>query len=278
MMKINLVTVTNRTTTLRQLINHYKDIVDEFYVVIYETPNTDSIVDDVLNLGITPYKVINGVKYQFEEITKIYNEVKNTKPDEWWIVADIDEFQIYPNSIIEMIEQCEENGWDYITGGFIDRIGKDGTFPIVDAYTNIWHEFPYAGFFGYPLSGSCPNKVCVMKGNVQLSNGQHYAVYNGKTVWGIEGTKHPKRYPIERGFVQVHHFKWDSHVLGRLEEISNIKNYLYWKEYRKMYNMILRNDGKIDISNSEFLFDRLNKNTYIEYKHWNTLTNKIIKI
>ena len=118
-----------------------------------------------------------------------------------------------------------------------------------------------------------------MKGKVQLSNGQHYAVYDNKSVWGIEGTKNPKRYPIERGFIQVHHFKWDSTILDRLEKVSNIKeDYTFWKEYKKMYNNIIRNGGKIDVNNDEFLFDRMSENTYISYKHWETLTNKIIKI
>ena len=278
-MKINLVTITNRSTTLKQMLDYYKDVVDEIYVVVYEPYNEDSIVKDVLELGITPYKVVKGDKYQFERITELYNEIKSTKPDEWWIVADDDELHIYPKDVREMIEECEENNWEFITGGFVDRIGENGEFPITTPSTDLWKLFPYAGFFRYPLSGACPNKVCVMKGRVKVSNGQHYAVYNDKTVWGMEGTKHPKRYPINRGFVQVHHFKWDSTVLDRLDEVSNIKkDYTYWKEYRKMRNMILRNGGKIDISNSEFLFDRLNKNTYIEYKHWNTLTNKIIKI
>lgn len=279
MVKINLVTVTNRVTTLRQMLNHYKDIVDEIYVVVYQKSPNDTILEDVISLGITPYKVVSGDEYQFETVTKLYNEVKLTKPDEWWIVADDDELHIYPTDIRKMIEDCEENGWEFITGGFIDRIGEGGSFPLVTPSTNLWETFPYGGFFRYSLSGACPNKVCVMKGKVKVSNGQHYVIYDGKTVWGVEGTKHPKRYPIERGFVQVHHFKWDSTVLDRLEKVSNIKeDYTYWKEYKKMYNNILRNDGKINLTNSDFLLEKLEKNSYIEYSNWDILTTKIIQI
>lgn len=278
-MKLNLVTVTNKVITLKQMLDHYTDIVDNIYVIAYKTSNDDTIVDDIEKLGITPYKVVTGSPFQYELVTNLYNEIKYTKPDDWWIVADDDELHIYPNDIREMITECEHNGWDFISGGFIDRIGKDGTFPLVTSFTNLWEAFPYSGFFRYPLSGACPNKVCVMKGKVQLSNGQHYAVYDNKSVWGIEGTKHPKRYPIERGFIQVHHFKWDSTILDRLEKVSNIKeDYTFWKEYKKMYNNIIRNGGKIDVNNDEFLFDRMSENTYISYKHWETLTNKIIKI
>ena len=58
-----------------------------------------------------------------------------------------------------MISECEENGWEFITGGFLDRIGEKGEFPLVTKETNIWKSFPLAGFFRYPMSGAMPNKV-----------------------------------------------------------------------------------------------------------------------
>ena len=119
-----------------------------------------------------------------------------TKPNDWWIVSDDDEIQIYPKPIEEMIDECEVKGWEFITGGFLDRIGEDGNFPIVDSETNIWEVFPYSGFFRYPLSGACPNKVCVMKGKIQITNGQHYAHIDGKDVWGEEGV-HTLKIPVE---------------------------------------------------------------------------------
>ena len=130
-MKLNLVTVTNKVITLKQMLDHYTDIVDNIYVIAYKTSNDDTIVDDIEKLGITPYKVVTGSPFQYELVTNLYNEIKYTKPDDWWIVADDDELHIYPNDIREMITECEHNGWDFISGGFIDRIGKDGTFPLV---------------------------------------------------------------------------------------------------------------------------------------------------
>ena len=103
-----------------------------------------------------------------------------------WIVADDDEFHLYPKNIRKMIKECEENGWEFITGGFLDRIGENGTFPKVHKYTDIWKAFPNAGFFRHPMSGACPNKVCVMKGSVDVTAGQHYAIVDedGKNSWG----------------------------------------------------------------------------------------------
>lgn len=279
MLKVNLVTVTSRITSLKQMLDHYSPTVDQIYVVGYKTSPESTIVQDLQNLGVTPFKIVEGPKFQFEIVTQLYNEVKLTKPNEWWIVADDDELHVYPTDITQMIQECEENGWEYITGGFLDRIGENGEFPTILPTTDLWQAFPYAGFFRYPMSQACPNKVCVMKGNVEVCNGQHYAIYDGKTVWGVEGTKHLKRYPPDKGFVQVHHFKWDSTVLGRLEEVSSIReDYTYWKEYRKMLNGILRKDGKINLRNPEFLFEKLKENSYYEYSNWNTLTELIVQI
>ena len=280
MQKLNLVTVVGHNTTLLpHMLKHYKDIVDEIYVVVYRQHELDGILEDVVNLGIKPYKIVTEPKFNWERVTELYNEVKQTKPNEWWVVSDDDEFHIYPKPIREMISDCEENGWEFITGGFLDRIGERGSFPLVKQDTNIWEAFPLAGFFRYPISGAMPNKVCVMKGSVDVTPGQHFAKVDDSDTWRERGWNHPKRYPIKKGFVQVHHFKWDSTVLERLKEVSETKeNYTYWKEYRKMYRGIQLNDWKIDVDNKEYKLQKMIRKNYSEYNEWNELTEVIINI
>tara|TARA_B110000211_G_scaffold224677_1_gene275986 strand:+ start:5 stop:790 length:786 start_codon:yes stop_codon:yes gene_type:complete len=261
------------------MINHYKDIVDEIYVVVYRQNSLDGILEDVLNLGIKPHKIVTEPKFNWERVTELYNEVKQTKPNEWWVVSDDDEFHIYPKPIREMISDCEENGWEFITGGFLDRIGERGEFPLVKGNTDIWKSFPLAGFFRYPMSGAMPNKCCVMKGSVNVTPGQHFAKIDDSDTWRERGWNHPKRYPIEKGLVQVHHFKWDSTVLERLKEVSETKkDYSFWKEYKKMYRGIQINDWKIDINNPEFMFEKMEDNSYFDYTKWKELSDVIVKI
>jgi hypothetical protein len=279
-MKLNLVTVVgNDITMLPHMINHYKDIVDEIFVVVYRQSEDDTILDDILRLGIKPYKVVVESKFNWERVTELYNEVKKTKPDEWWIVSDDDEFHIYPKPIREMIDECEKNGWEFITGGLLDRIGKSGTFPTVTNETDIWKEFPLGGFFRYPMSGGCPNKVCVMKGNIEVTGGQHYARINEEKVWRVEGIKHPLRYPIEKGFIQVHHFKWDSTCIERIKEVSETKeNYTYWREFRDLFINLERNKFLVDINEKDYYIDSIDTYDYSDYKHWSELTQKIVEI
>ena len=279
-MKLNLVTVVgNNITMLPHMIKHYQNMVDEIYVVVYRQDENDTILSDIEELGIKPYKVVVEPKYNWERVTELYNEVKQTKPNDWWIVSDDDEFHIYPKPIREMIGECEENGWDFITGGFLDRIGKAGTFPIVTNETNIWEEFPLGGFFRYPMSGAMPNKCCVMKGSVDVTPGQHFAVIGDTDTWRERGWNHPKRYPIEKGFIQVHHFKWDSTCIERIKEVSKTKkDYTYWKEYREMYIRLKRNKFLVDINEKDYYIDSIDTYDYSDYKHWSELTQKIVEI
>ena len=279
-MKLNLVTVVgNNITMLPHMIKHYQDVVDEIYVVVYRQDENDTILSDIEELGIKPYKIVVEPKYNWERVTELYNEVKQTKPNEWWIVSDDDEFHIYPKPIREMIGECEEKGWEFITGGFLDRIGIGGTFPIVTNKTNIWKEFPLGGFFRYPMSGAMPNKCCVMKGSVDVTSGQHFAVIGDTDTWRERGWNHPNRYPIEKGFIQVHHFKWDSTCVERIKEVSKTKKeYTYWKEYREMYIRLKRNKFLVDINEKDYYIDSIDTYDYSDYKHWSELTQKIVEI
>jgi hypothetical protein len=283
MSKINLVTVVGHNITmLPHMLNHYKDIVDEVYVVVYRQSENDGILKQITDLGITPYMVVTEPKFNWERVTDLYNLVKSTKPNEWWIVSDDDELQVYPKPLKEMISECEENEWEFITGGFLDRIGEGGEFPNVTPTSNVWKLFGNAGFFRYPLSGACPNKVCVMKGSVNVTPGQHYVDFgDGTNSWGKYNIKHKKRYPVGRGegLIQVHHFKWDSTVLERLKEVAETKeDYTFWQEYLKMYKAIEINDWKIDMNNSEFKMEWMVHNSHWDYSKWDRLSRIIVQI
>jgi hypothetical protein len=221
--------------------------------------------------------------FDWNRVTMLYNYITNKETNDWWVIADVDEFHLYPdNDLNKIINYCEENDYAIVRGGFIDRIGANGEFINLKSKISIWEQFPNAGFFRHPMSGACPNKICVMKGSVNVTPGQHYVDFgDGKNSWGRDNIKHPNRYPIGRGegLVQVHHFKWDSTVLERLKEVSETKeDYTYWQEYLKMYKGIEMFDWKIDINNPEFMFERMNTNNHWDYSKWDRLTKKIVII
>ena len=279
---MNLVTVCGHNTTmLHHLLVHYQPLVKNFYVNIYANFKQDPIIKEVTsiceNLGIKPFKVWIEKPFDWAKVTKIYNDTISSKPNEWWIVADDDEFQIYAKPIYEIIEECEENDWEFVRGGFLDRIGENGSFPNINKESNVWKEMPNAGFFRYPLSSAEPNKVTLIKGCHKLTPGQHFIDFgHGKKSLVIE-----KKlcYPVEKNFTQVHHFKWDNSVLQRLKTVSKSNiNKPVSMEYKKMLDAIEKFDFKLNLDDKRFMFERVDLPKYSNYSKWNLLKDKILKI
>lgn len=272
---------------LPHFINHYKDQVDEIQIVVYQSdlfPNLRSDVRDIIceydNIRIV--KTLTERKFDWEKVTSLYNEVKSKYPNDWWIIADIDEFHIYPIKDLKIFIYTiiEKNGWDLVRGGFIDRIGDDGNFPEILPDKSIFEQFPQMGFFRYPMSNACPNKICIMKGYVEITNGQHYAKIDGHTTWRWQGWNHPLIAPYDKYSVQVHHFKWDKSCIDRIKAVAEIKqDYSYSNEYQLMYDKLKTCNFKIDIHNKEYMFE-LSKGIPIfeEYSNWNKLIKKIVSI
>jgi hypothetical protein len=280
---IRLVTVIGHgVELLPHFIKHYITQVDEINIVVYESELHSTLLNDV-NQIIADYdnvkiKLIHEDRvFDWDKVTMLYNYITNKKPNDWWVVADIDEFHLYPNdSLKELIEDCEVNNCEIVRGGFIDRIGRNGTFPKINNDENIFKQFPLAGFFRYPLSSACPNKVCILKGHIEITSGQHYAKIDGHTTWKWQGWTHPLIAPIDEYSVQVHHFKWDSTCIDRIKAIADIqKYYAYSEEYKTMYIQLAKHDFKIDINDSRFMIE---ESGVKRYKQWNKLIKKIVSI
>ncbi|MBC8428568.1 glycosyltransferase family 2 protein [bacterium] len=276
-MRVNLVTVCGHNTTmLKHMLQHYKDFVDEIYVVVYLSSDKDRVLSEVKeitnDLNIDIHKTSVEEPFNWERVTQLYNETKLLKPDDWWIVADDDEFHVYPKPVKTIIEECEEYGYRFVTGAFLDRIGEGGRFRNVNEESDIWNLFPLAGSFRLPISNACPNKVPLVKGHVEITNGQHYVRIKGQDTYG-DRWKHLYRSPY---FIQVHHFKWDMSVTRRLKEVLSIKReYTYHEEYKRMFDYILDNNMKIDITDDRFKIERCGKH-FEDYSQWDKIKDDAI--
>ncbi len=282
MNKLRLVTVTgSRTNTLYHMLKHYAHLVDEMWIVVYEWEESStyesvkSIVSKFSNAKIVRREIRE--KYNWEYVTQLYNEAKAEHPNDWWIISDDDEFHVYSKPLYEITYDCDRNGWQIVRGGFIDRVGKNGIFPTINESENIFEQFPYAGFFRYPMSGACPNKICLVKGSIEITAGQHYAKIDGQTTWRWQGWNHPLIAPIDNYNVQVHHFKWDSTCVERIKAVADVKqSYSFSDEYKKMYQALRSNNFEIDISN--FDMEYCPTANWENYKNWNKLFKQIVSI
>jgi len=284
---VKLITVIGHgTNLLPHFIEHYQKHVDEIIIAIYETDLYPTLSNDINNIIKNYENVSIGITikervFDWEKVTQLYNFIKSKNKNEWFVIADIDEFHLYPeDSLDKLIYDCQENNWDIVRGGFIDRIGKDGEFSELVSDESIWRQFPNAGFFRYPMSKACPNKICVMKGYVDVTSGQHYAKIDDHTTWRWQGWSHPLIAPVETHSVQVHHFKWDSTAIDRVLSVANLnEEYSFSNEYFKLYKELKKTNFKIDLLDPEYMFEiGLTYPEYRSYKNWNKLIKKIISI
>jgi hypothetical protein len=282
---IRLVTVVGHgVELLPHFIKHYLEYVDEIHIVAYVSDISPNIKQDILNIikdyeNVVMCDVVRNRVFDWEKVTQIYNYNKSKHPNDWWVVADVDEFHLYPNNNLkELIDICNEQGFEMVRGGFIDRIGLDGEFSELKDDVPLWEQYPHAGFFRYPMSNANPNKICVMKGHIELTSGQHYAKLDNQTTWKWQGWNHPLIYNL--GYVQVHHFKWDKTSIDRIKLVASIKqDYAYSKEYEQMFLSLRKSRFKIDLTKPEYMFTyNSNKPKFEEYTKWNKLIKKIISI
>ena len=284
---VKLLTVIGHgTNLLPHFIEHYQKHVDEINIAVYETELYPNLTKEVSEI-IKDYEKVNVVitvqerVFDWEKVTQLYNFIKSKQKDSWYVIADIDEFHLYPNDDLrKIIYDCQENNWDIVRGGFIDRIGRGGEFSELVKDKLIWEQYPNAGFFRYPMSKARPNKICIMRGYVDVTSGQHYAKIDDHTTWRWQGWNHPLIAPIETHSVQVHHFKWDSTSIERMLNVANInEEYAYSNEYFQMYKELNKTNFKIDLLNPDFMFELgLNNPEYRSYKNWNKLIKKIISL
>ena len=284
--KVRLLSVIGHGVNLiPHFVKHYSKYVDEIQFVIYQSAIQPFLIDEVSEI-VKDYENVKVVKtiedriFDWEKVTELYNTIKSEKPNDWWVIADIDEFHLYPfDDLKKSIFDCEYNGWIMMRGGFIDRIADDGEFIELKNEQNIFEQYPNMGFFRYPLSNACPNKVCVMKGYVELTTGQHYAKIDGHTTWRWQGWNHPLIAPIDFYSVQVHHFKWDKTCIERIKSVASVnEKYSYSDEYSSMYESLKKNKFKININNSDFMFVKSDNNDYYSYTNWKKLIKKITSI
>jgi len=282
----SLTVIGHGTNLLPHFIEHYTNYVDEIQLVVYETnlyPNLGKEVYEITE-NYSKVKIIKIVKdriFDWQKVTTLYNMFKGKHPKDWWVIADIDEFHLYPeNSLNLLISDCDKNGWEIVRGGFIDRIGPSGNFAKIESGVSLWEQFPNAGFFRYPMSKACPNKICLVKGDVEITSGQHYAKIDGQTTWKWQGWNHPLIAPFLDYSIQVHHFKWDSTSIERVKEVAQIKQeYAFSTEYELMFKSLFKNKFKIVLNEDEYMFELgLTKPDYTLYKNWKNLFNKIVSI
>lgn len=179
--------------------------------------------------------------------------------DDWWILADQDEFHYFPDELPALLAYCDARGYDHIYGTFVDRVSSDGRFAVVDRSRPLWPQFPLGGIVSARLFGRFSPKVVAAKGRVIIGTGHH------KTLNGCPC-------PARDAFVQVHHFKWTDGVVERQQhraEHFRKAGVNHWTESARIVDYAEMHSMRIDTSDHQFMFARCEPG----YPHWDILTS-----
>ena len=262
-MKIHLLTVIGSDVkVLPHMLRHYRRMgIDSFLINVNLDYPDDPVMDEVRKTtdeyGIEISRIHIG-PWTNEVNTQLYAESREN-PDDWYILADLDEFQEYPGDLREIIEECERKGYDYIEGCFIDRIAKDGGFPDVAYDSPIDEQFPLGCTFTHRILGGYPLKVAAAKGHVDISVGNHNA--NSGVAC-----------PVEECFVQVHHYKWDKSVVSRMWSRARNKDLgVYMLSCRRFVDYFQANGGRIDVNDPRLFVAGCNP----QYKYWDFIMEEV---
>jgi hypothetical protein len=222
-------TITNNADLVPAFLEHYTaQGVTHFYFFRYASADIIvvpekfkeqvTIVNSCCVEGVVEYdyNVLNPPRL----LQKIF-----VRADEWHITADLDEFSVMPDGqrLVDVIEECERKGLNYISGYFVDRFAVENKLPD-KLEGNIWKQFPKSGDFTQSVVKGCTEKCVATKGNIYLNAGHHNA---DKTHAHLV-----KPYPIK---AKVNHFKWWGNILVRLhkryyERKTLIPNYEWAEE------------------------------------------------
>ncbi|WP_316832963.1 hypothetical protein [Pedobacter aquatilis] len=251
---------------LPHFIKHYQSLgVDEFDFIIHSPDDCSKTKTEMLlqKLGQKPAGYLQGT-WTGAAATLAINEFISRFPQQWFIIADSDEFQLYSKPLRLVIAELENTQQHFLTGCMLDRIAADGNLVKAIENQSIWEQFPLAGFISFPLMQANPLKITLCKGTVHLSEGQHGVQ--------LQGNAHPIRSAV---LCQVHHFKWREDILPKLFSRLQAIKLGHWEaaykgygeEIQRAMNYFQANQGHFQINETTFLLAKA-KPVYQSYLHW----------
>jgi hypothetical protein len=261
-MNVHLVSVVGGyADVLPHMLAHYRGLgVESFFIHVHASHEGDPVLEQVTeivrNFGCGISSVTVG-EWLHNTNRKLYHRTLESRPDDWFLIADQDELQVYPRDMTSILEHCERQGYEYIEGCFLDRLARDGSFPAVSANESIWLQFPLAGIVSASVLQANPNKIVAAKGRVRLGAGQHYAL-SGRGC------------PPEELYIPVHHFKWVSGILERLEQRAEFRRERgdrYWEESQRFIDYCHAHNGRLDIGDPSFHL----AHALPEYSQWDVV-------
>ncbi|WP_141693577.1 hypothetical protein [Streptomyces sp. PTY087I2] len=247
---------------LPHALNHYTGLgVTDFHLVRQLDPAEDGSAlaasEAVMAAAGLSFAQVVRSPWAEDLNPRLIRAQMESHPDDWWLLADLDEFHVYDRPLQDVVDHCESGGFDYVKGAVLDRVTLDGSLPELDPVTSLWDQFPLAGPLTLRLLQARPTQVTLARGSVRVDFGQHRAWTGTPAPW-------------DEIYTQVDHFKWTASVRPRLERRIQayasgewpVMNTCIIDESRRVLDHLLEHGERIDVGNPEFAFERCGKGGY----------------
>jgi hypothetical protein len=265
---IHLITVAGGYVgALPHMLEHYRALgIESFFVNVHLSDERDPVREEIEavtgRFGCGIASVSTGDWQQLQR--PLYARQREQYPGDWFVLADVDEFHRYPDSLPAIVEECDRRGYDYIRGSFVDRIARDGRFPPLVADRPIREQFPLGAFLTNPVLGADPRKVVAVKGALPLFKGQHHALAGAAC-------------PARMCFAQVHHFKWVGGVEERLAQRAETlkrRGATHWMESARFAGYYRLSGGAINLEDPHLHIAEAEP----EYAPWDAVKKIVLKL
>lgn len=262
---IHLVTmVGGKIEALAHMLEHYRSIgIESFFVNLHladeQDPAREQVEEIAHRFGCGIASVTVG-HWQLV-LQQLYLKPREQYPSDWFLLADQDEFQVYPAAIQDVIQDCGR--WDYIRGCFVDRIARDGRFPALLPEKPVWDQYPLGGMLTSQILRGDPRKVVAVRGPLTLKKGNHHA---------YEGTACPSR----DYYIPVHHFKWTAGLEARLDERAKSLQqggFQQWHESERFVEYCRLSGGRIYLDDPNLWIAECAP----DYPHWERLKKMVLR-
>jgi hypothetical protein len=268
-MTIHLITIVGGTITLLpQMLDHYRSLgVDSFLVYVHLRSPQDNVLEEVRailrerGISVAGHRAGDWLDVQYQFLAEGLKKYES----DWFVIADQDELQVYPENLEELLDKCAHYDCDYVRGCFVDRFTMDGSLGSFDTTRAVWDQFPIGSLFTFPILGGDPRKVVASRGGVALTNSGHHMAIGGSP------------YPIERCLVQVHHFKWMQGLLSYLRMRKSQR----WpdgaavsQETTRLITYLEKHANKIDLSDPKIMAAPCTP----MYPHWDSVVKYLKQI
>ena len=207
--------ITNLSIVSHFLNFYTRQGINDFYFILQSNSNCPARIQETKSL-LQEFKINEKFIWKGGYTAPLLNKymqqaVNSYNKNDWIILADIDEFHNFPVRAKQFLSDCNKEGINCVKGHLIDKVAEKGELKLIQKEPRIDRQFPHAADLTKKIALGNTGKIVALKQPLAAGNGHHAIV------------KKKRNAQYSNQIIDVHHFKWDSLVLKRLQ-----KRYRYY--------------------------------------------------